>query len=186
MPGCRAELLLLVMLIRLRLIILLMMRTRKVKEHSREICFWGWSLWSPPSFDNHLGWGVLLYFPSQLVWTFCPFPFLGWPERMDTSKKMRNTMVFFSITVSWSWNPSGLRYRSNPSTTFSFECLNLSQNELNFNDPKEFDDPRVFDNQKVISKGSVDFEIPKLYGDTSILDGLSDLQRHMAFKILLS
>ena len=95
-------------------------------------------------------------------------------------------MVFFSITLSWSWNPSGLRYRSYPSTTFSFECLNLSQDELNINDPKEFDDPRVFDNQKVISKGSVDFEIPKLYGDTSKLDGLSDLQRHMAFKILLS
>ena len=95
-------------------------------------------------------------------------------------------MVFFSIIVSWSWNPSGLRLQSNPSTTFSSECLNLSQTELNFNDPKEFYDKIVFDNQKVISKGSVDFEIPKLYGDTSILDGLSDLQRHMAFKILLS
>ena len=88
-------------------------------------------------------------------------------------------MVFFSITLSWSWNPSGLRYRSYPSTTFSFECLNLSQDELNFNDPKEFDDPTVFDNQNE----SVDVENP-VYGDTSILDGLSE-QRHTAFKILL-
>ena len=33
---------------------------------------------------------------------------------------------------------------------------------------KEFDDPQVFDNQKGISIGSMDFDNPKVFGDTSI------------------
>ena len=36
---------------------------------------------------------------------------------------------------------------------------------------KEFDDPQVFDNQKGISIGSMDFDNPKVFGDTSITDG---------------
>ena len=37
---------------------------------------------------------------------------------------------------------------------------------------KEFDDPQVFDNQKGISIGSMDFDNPKVFGDTFISDGL--------------
>ena len=45
---------------------------------------------------------------------------------------------------------------------------------LNFisNDPKEFDDPQAFDDPTEISIGSMDFDNPKVYGDTSIFDGL--------------
>ena len=39
-------------------------------------------------------------------------------------------------------------------------------------DPKEFNDPQVFDDPKGISIGSMDFDNPKVYGDTSIFDGL--------------
>ena len=38
--------------------------------------------------------------------------------------------------------------------------------------PKEFDDPQVFDDPKGISIGSMDFDNPKVYGYTSIFDGL--------------
>ena len=34
--------------------------------------------------------------------------------------------------------------------------------------PREFYDPQVFDDPKVISNGSIDFENPKVYGDTNI------------------
>ena len=37
---------------------------------------------------------------------------------------------------------------------------------------KEFDDPQFFDNPKGISIGSMDFDNPKVFGDTSITDGL--------------
>ena len=43
---------------------------------------------------------------------------------------------------------------------------------MDLNDPKEFDDPQVFDDPKGISIGSMDFDNPKAYGDTSISDGL--------------
>ena len=43
---------------------------------------------------------------------------------------------------------------------------------MNFNDPKEFYDPHLFNDPKEISIGSMDFDNPKLYGDTSIFDGL--------------
>ena len=43
---------------------------------------------------------------------------------------------------------------------------------MNFNDPKEFDDPQVLDDLKEILIGSMDFHNPKVYGDTSISDGL--------------
>ena len=39
-------------------------------------------------------------------------------------------------------------------------------------DPKKFDDSQVFDDLKEISIGSMDFDNPKLYGDTSIFNGL--------------
>ena len=38
--------------------------------------------------------------------------------------------------------------------------------------PKEFDDPQVFDDPKGISIGSMNFDNPKVYGDTSIFNGL--------------
>ena len=38
--------------------------------------------------------------------------------------------------------------------------------------PKEFHDPQVFDDPKGISIGSMDFDNPKVYGDTFIFDGL--------------
>ena len=43
---------------------------------------------------------------------------------------------------------------------------------MDLNDPKEFDDPQVFDDPKGISIGSMDFDNSKVYGDTSIFDGL--------------
>ena len=43
---------------------------------------------------------------------------------------------------------------------------------MDFNDPKEFDDPQVLDDLKEILIGSMDFDHPKVYGDTSISDGL--------------
>ena len=36
----------------------------------------------------------------------------------------------------------------------------------------EFDDPQAFDDPKGISVKSMDFDNPKVYGDTSIFDGL--------------
>ena len=36
----------------------------------------------------------------------------------------------------------------------------------------QFDDPQVFDDPNRISIGSMDFDNPKVYGDTSITDGL--------------
>ena len=41
---------------------------------------------------------------------------------------------------------------------------------MDFNDPKEFDDILV--SPDWISIGSMDFDNPKVYGDTSITDGL--------------
>ena len=37
---------------------------------------------------------------------------------------------------------------------------------------KEFDHPQVFDDPKGISIGSMNFDNPKVYGDTFISDGL--------------
>ena len=48
----------------------------------------------------------------------------------------------------------------------------LSKEYADFYDPKKFDDPQVFDDPKEISIGSMDFDNPKLYGDTSIFDVL--------------
>ena len=36
----------------------------------------------------------------------------------------------------------------------------------------EIDDPQVFDNPEGISIGSMDLDDPKVYGNTSIFDGL--------------
>ena len=43
---------------------------------------------------------------------------------------------------------------------------------MDFNDPKEFHDPLVSDDPKGISIGSMDFDTPKVYSDTSIFDSL--------------
>ena len=69
----------------------------------------------------------------------------------------------FVITVRWSKNWSGL-------VSDSLEVI--SKEYADFYDPKKFDDPQVFDDPKEISIGSMDFDNPKLYGDTSIFDGL--------------
>ena len=43
---------------------------------------------------------------------------------------------------------------------------------MDFNGPKEFDYILVSPDPKGISIGSMDFDDPKVYGDTSISDGL--------------
>ena len=43
---------------------------------------------------------------------------------------------------------------------------------MDFNDPKEFNDPQVFDDPKEISIGSMIFNNPKVYSDTSFFIGL--------------
>ena len=48
---------------------------------------------------------------------------------------------------------------------------------MDFNDPKKFDDSQVFNDLKVISIGSMDFDNPKVYGDTFISDGLVYLSK---------
>ena len=48
----------------------------------------------------------------------------------------------------------------------------ISDESMNFNDPKEFDYSQVLDDLKEILIGSMDFHNPKVYGDTSISDGL--------------
>ena len=40
---------------------------------------------------------------------------------------------------------------------------------MGFNDPKGFNDPQVLNDPKGISIGNMDFDNPKVYGDTSIL-----------------
>ena len=46
----------------------------------------------------------------------------------------------------------------------------ISNESMKFDDPKVFDDSQVFDDPKEIAIGSMDFH--KVYGDTSIFDGL--------------
>ena len=43
---------------------------------------------------------------------------------------------------------------------------------MNFNDPREFDDLQVSDDPNEISIESMNFDDPKVYGDTLIFDGL--------------
>ena len=43
---------------------------------------------------------------------------------------------------------------------------------MDFNGQREFDDPQVFDEPKGILIGSMDFDNPKVCGDTFIFDGL--------------
>ena len=42
----------------------------------------------------------------------------------------------------------------------------ISNEFVDFDDPKEFNDPQVFDDPKGISIGSMDFDNPKVYSDT--------------------
>ena len=58
---------------------------------------------------------------------------------------------------------------------FNLKNLNLKvipNESMYFHDPKEFNDPQVFNDSKGISIGSMNFVNPKIYGDTSIFDGL--------------
>ena len=48
----------------------------------------------------------------------------------------------------------------------------ISNESMDFIDPMEFDDPQAFDNPMGNSFGSMDFDNPKVYCDTSIADGL--------------
>ena len=59
----------------------------------------------------------------------------------------------------------------------------ISNESMDFNNPKELDDPQLFDDTSYFmipsylmipsySIGSMDFDNPKVYGDTSIADGL--------------
>ena len=48
----------------------------------------------------------------------------------------------------------------------------ISNESMNFNDPKEFDDLQVFDDSKGKSIGSMDFDNTKVHGDTFISDDL--------------
>ena len=60
----------------------------------------------------------------------------------------------------------------------TFDSLKVLSNEsMDFNDPKEFDDPHVLDDSKGITIGSMDFYNPKVYGDISIFNGLVFLYR---------
>ena len=43
---------------------------------------------------------------------------------------------------------------------------------MDFSNPKEFDDILVFPDPKGISIGSMDFDNPKVNGDTSIFDSI--------------
>ena len=51
--------------------------------------------------------------------------------------------------------------------------MNVISNQfVDFDDPKEFNDSQVFDDPKGISIGSMDFDNPKVYDDTCIFNGL--------------
>ena len=48
---------------------------------------------------------------------------------------------------------------------------------MDFDDSRQFDDPQVLDDSKDgISLGGMNFDNPKSYVDTSILDGLVELR----------
>ena len=48
----------------------------------------------------------------------------------------------------------------------------ISGMSVDYNDPKECNDPQVLDDPNWISIGSIDFDNLKVYGDTSIFDGI--------------
>ena len=58
---------------------------------------------------------------------------------------------------------------------------------MNFNDPKESIDPQLFYDPKEISIGSMDFDNPKVYSDTSIFYGLvlSETLSYASFREIL-
>ena len=47
----------------------------------------------------------------------------------------------------------------------------ISNENMDFNDPKEFNDPQIFNGSTGISIGRMDFQ-SKVYVDTTIFDGL--------------
>ena len=54
---------------------------------------------------------------------------------------------------------------------------------MDFKYPKEFDDPQVFNDPKGILIGSMDYDVPKVYGETSIFDSLVERVKPPAFDI---
>ena len=57
-----------------------------------------------------------------------------------------------------------------PSLSYGLKVI--SNESMDFNDPKEFNEPQAFDDPKGISIESMDFHNPKVYANTSIFDGL--------------
>ena len=55
---------------------------------------------------------------------------------------------------------------------------------MDFNDTKKFDDPQLFDDPKGISIGSIEFDNPKVYGDTSIFDRVILIQKSFLDQIV--
>jgi len=48
----------------------------------------------------------------------------------------------------------------------------ISNESMNFVDPKFIDDPQIIDDLKTISNGIMDLENPKVYGYTCLFDSL--------------
>ena len=48
----------------------------------------------------------------------------------------------------------------------------ISNESMDFKDPMKFVDPQVYFDPNGILIGSMDFDNPKVYGDTSVSDGL--------------
>ena len=62
---------------------------------------------------------------------------------------------------------------------------------MDFDDSKEFDDPQVFHNPKGISIESMEFDNPKVYGDTSFfgliipIKNFSNFRKKLSFESIL-
>ena len=54
--------------------------------------------------------------------------------------------------------------------TVRVDCV--SNESMDFREMKEFNDSQVFNDPKEISIGSMNFDNPEVYSDTSIFDGL--------------
>ena len=62
-----------------------------------------------------------------------------------------------------------------PSLSYGLKVI--SNESMDFNDPKEFNEPQAFDDPKGISIGSMDFDNPKVDIDKFVLDGLDYVAR---------
>ena len=68
-----------------------------------------------------------------------------------------------------------------PGCLQDYSRMIISNESMDLNDPKEFADPQVFNDPKGISIRTMDFYIPKVYGETSILDSLVEKVEPPAF-----